>query len=382
MILPFVLALTQLPAIQQPPRLRTILPNGATVLVEKVPGARTVWTRLFLSSRGAPDTPANHGQRHLLEHLVAVGQDGRIDERLEREGALLSAQTQRDAIEIDVDAPSDRLDLALNALGEMLRLRPLTQDEINLEAGIILQEGALQEVPTRLSSAAWKVAYGDAGLDAYGDVAAIRNATPAAVAALHRRLCAGPNLVIVVAGDVDLDKATAAASAIVRTAPKVDAKFSSRPEGKGGVKEDAVGFGEVRAVPVSAYSETKTMATLAAAYAIASDIEGAFVTYTPSGRPGLVLLGRAGENSGLGAQIDKADAAALYPRGRSIVDRWLRGQMGDPGTNASLRGLLLAQSVDYSPDRMREAIGAMRYPDFAAAVAAFKGPKAVAVTGW
>ncbi len=376
------LALAQLPAIQQPPRLRTILPNGATVLVEHVPGATKVWTRLFLSARGAGDTPANHGQRHLLEHLMAVGLDGRIDERLEREGALLRAQTFRDATEIDVDAPSGRLDLALGALGEMLRLRPLTQEDINREAGIILQEGALLEVPARLSSAAWKVAYGDAGLDAYGDIAAIRNATPASVSDLHRRLCAGPNLVIVVAGDVDLDRATAAASAIVRTAPKTDAKFAARPEGKGGVQDDAVGFGEARAMPVPAFSETKTVAALAAAYAIASEVEGAFVTYTPSGRPGLVVLGRAGENSGLGAQIDKADAASLYSRGRLLVDRWLRNQTDDPAADASLRGLLLAQSVDYSPDRIREAITAMRYTEFAAAVQAFKGPQAVVVTGW
>lgn len=376
------LALVQLPAIPQPPRLRTILPNGATVLVERVPNAKFVWTRLFLSSRGVGETAVNHGQRHLLEHLVAVGPDGRIDEGLEREGALLRAQTFRDATEFDVDAPAGKLDLALGALGQMLRLRPVTQDDINREAGIILQEGALLEVPTRLSSAAWRVAYGDAGLDPYGDVAAIRRATPASIAELHRRLCAGPNLVIVVAGDVDLDKATAAASAIVRAAPKIDATFIGRPEGKPGVKDDAVGFGEARALPVPAYKEVQTMATLAAAYAIASEIEGAFVTYTPSGRPGLVVIGRAGENSGFGALVEKTDPAALYNRGRLLVDRWLRGQMEDPGANASLRGLLLAQSGDYSPDRMREAITAMRYADFAAAIEAFKGSKAVVVTGW
>jgi predicted Zn-dependent peptidase len=374
-------ALAQVP-IQQPPRLRTILPNGATVLVERVPGAKTVWTRLFLSARGAEDTPATHGQRHLLEHLVAVGQDGRIDERLEREGAILRAQTQRDATEIAVDAPAGKLDLALEALGEMLRLRPVTQDEINREAGILRQEGALLEVPTRLSSAAWKVAYGDQGLDPFGDLAAIQRATPTSIAELHRRLCAGPNLVIVVAGDVDLDKATAAAAAVVRTAPKVEGRFTARPAGKEGRDDNATGFGEAFGMPVSSYDEPKTMAALAAALAMASDIEGAFVTYTPSGRPGLVLIGRAGENSGLGAKIASADPAYLWSRARPLAERWLRAQTDDPGANASLRGLLLAQSPDYTPDRMKEVIAGLTYAQFSAALEAFKSTHVVQVTGW
>ena len=369
-------------SVQQPPRLRTILPNGAVVLVERVPGAKTVWTRLFISARGAEDTPANHGQRHLLEHLVAVGQDGRIDERLERQGAILRAQTHRDATEFAVDAPAGKLDLALEALSEMLRLRSITQQEINREVGIVRQEGALLEVPTRLSSASWRIAYGTQGLDPYGDVSAIRRATPSSMGELHRRLCAGPNLVIVVAGDVDLDQATASAATIVRAAPKIEGSFAARPKGKGGRNDEATGYGEARAVPVPSYSEPMTAATLAAALAIASDTEAAFVTYTPSGRPGLVVLGRAGENSGLGAKLASANAASLWPRGKPLAERWLRAQTDDPGANASLRGLLLAQSPDYTPDRIKEAIAELTYAQFAAAVESFTSANAVAVTGW
>lgn len=367
--------------VQQPPRLRTVLPNGATVLVERVPGAKTVWTRLFLSSRGAEDTPASHGQRHLLEHLVAVGRDGRLDERLEAKESYLRAQTHRDAIEFDVDVPAGRLDLALGALGEMLRLKSLTPDDISREAGIIRQEGALMEVSTRLAAAAWGVAYGAKGLAPFGDLNAIRAATPASISALHRRLCAGGNLVIVVAGDVDLDAATAAAASVVRAAPKGEGAFGVRPEGKGGRDEDAVGYGEARALPVPAYDDPRTVAALAAALALASELDDAFITYTPSGRPGLVILGRAGENNGLAAKVEAADPAALWNRGRLLVGFWLRRQTSDPGADASLRGLLLAQSVDYTPDRMREAIAGMTYRDFAAAVAAFQGPRSVTVIG-
>jgi len=66
---------------QQPPRLRTLLDNGAVVLVEPVPSA-TISVQLFASSKYAPETAASHGYRHLLEHLIARG-DGTLDRRLE-----------------------------------------------------------------------------------------------------------------------------------------------------------------------------------------------------------------------------------------------------------------------------------------------------------
>lgn len=374
------LLLGQLPDVQQPPRLRTILPNGATILVERVPGASRVWTRLFLSARGADETPVTHGLRHLLEHLVATGRDGTLDARLEKEGAFLTPQTLRDATEFDCDAPAGKLDLALGALGEMLSLRSLQAGDIAREAGIVRQEGALMEPSGRFAAAAWRVAYGDAGLAPFGDLDIIRAAAPGTLAALHRRLCVGPNLVVVVAGDVDLDKATAAAAGIVRAAPKQEGSFALRPAGKGGEGEGDA-YGEARALPVPSYDEPRTVAALAAALAIGSELDDAFVTYTPSRRPGLVVLGRTGEETGLDARVAAADPAALWGRGKLLVAGWLRRQTGDPGANASLRGLLLAQSVDAAPDRMRDAVSALTYGQFAAAVDAFKGPGAVRVRG-
>ena len=372
----------QLPDVPQPPRLRTILPNGATILVERAPGAKRIYARLLLSARGAEETPTTHGMRHLLEHLVATGRDGRIDERLEREGAVLRAQTFRDATEFAVDAPGGKLSLALGALGEMLGLRAITAEEIAREAGVMRQEAAVQEVPVRLSAAAWRVAYGDRGLDPAGSLDVIRTATPASVAALHRRLCVGSNLVMVVVGDVNLDKTTAAVAPFLRSAPRVETKWTARPLGKGGRDDDAKGFGEVRALPVPAYDEPRTAAALAAALALASNVDNAFVLYTPSGRPGMVVLGQTQENSGLVEKVDGADPAALWERGKPLARGWLKRQTGDPGANASLRGLLLAGSTGDTPDAMAAAIEGLTYEDFAKAVAAFKGPGAVSVTGW
>src|SRR5665213_4422706 len=84
--------------VDQHPRLRTILPNGAAILVERVPGAKDLSVDLFAASRGTEESPISNGLRHLLEHLIAKGPNGDIDRRLETAGAFLSAETSRDTM--------------------------------------------------------------------------------------------------------------------------------------------------------------------------------------------------------------------------------------------------------------------------------------------
>src|SRR5688500_7954220 len=91
------LCLLQVP-IQQPPRLRTVLPSGAIVLVERMPAATSLSVQLFASARAVPESKQTHGWRHLLEHLVARGPKGDIDARLESQGAFMRARTLRDAM--------------------------------------------------------------------------------------------------------------------------------------------------------------------------------------------------------------------------------------------------------------------------------------------
>src|SRR5437763_1308721 len=100
MIVLFAAGLSLLSSQVQPPRLRTVLPNQATILVEPVANAHMISLQLWASSRGVEERAETHGLRHLLEHILALGPKRDIDQRLESVGGSLRAKTFRDATQI------------------------------------------------------------------------------------------------------------------------------------------------------------------------------------------------------------------------------------------------------------------------------------------
>jgi predicted Zn-dependent peptidase len=314
------LAVLQVP-LEQPPRLRTILPNGAVILVERMPEARFISVQLFASSRTVKDTPETHGHRHLLEHLVATGKGQDLDRRLETKGMYLRASTLRDAMRFEVLGSASQLQEGISALSEILQPLETTQERIDREVPVLQAELLMQEDSALLGNAAWKQAYGDAGLDPLGTMKAMKIATPDALRTLQRKQFYAENLVVVVAGPVDLDDATKRVAALiggrqgaVRTAD------TPRAPGKPGRVESA-SFGEGRGALVGGFQEMRTVATLALALAVASDFEGSFVTYTPTAQNGLIIVGQTSTTSGVGLRLDEITGA--ISRGSShSVRRW------------------------------------------------------------
>ncbi len=198
------LVATQVP-VGQPPRLRTVLPNGASVIVERMPGAKTLSVELFSSSRGTEETPLTNGLRHLLEHLIARGPKGDIDERLETAGGFLQAETLREAMTFKLSLPPGQLSFGLKVIEQLMQMPVITTDAIQHEALIIAQEAALRSNASIFSAAAWSQSYGERGLDVVGNLDVIRNATPEMLAKIHQVQFSGPNLSIAVVGDVELD---------------------------------------------------------------------------------------------------------------------------------------------------------------------------------
>lgn len=368
----------------QPPRLRTILPNQATILVEPVANSRIVSIQLWASARGIEERSETHGLRHLLEHIIALGPRRDLDRRLEVVGGSIRARTYRDATQIEVDVPASQFDLGLNAIAEMLEPLQVTAEQVATEGKVIDQELGLMSDDALLSGAAWDQAYGDAALDPFGDLEVIRNATPADLEAIHRRQFAAQNLVIVISGPVDLDGATAKARGVIGKLPKLSPyQTRERPVGHGG-QVNASAYGEARGAVVSGFSSMETMASLAAALAIASRLDDCYVTYTPSTQNGLVILGRIDSNQGLGSYVDSLDdgaMGAIYQRGKALASSWVQRQLRSPIQIGGLRGLLFSQDVGARPEMMLETIQQMTFGDFKQGVLALKGPKAVEVTG-
>lgn len=373
------LVATQVP-IEQPPRLRTILDNGAAILVEKAPGAKTLSLDFFASSRGAEETAATNGIRHLLEHLIARGPKGDIDVRLETAGGFLQAETLRDAMEFKITLPAGKLSLGMRIVAELMQMPVVTTESIQHEALIIEQEMALRENSSKLAADAWTESFGDKGLDVVGTLDIIRNTTPAMLDKVHREQFAGPNIAIAVVGDLDLDETTKACSAVLSKAPKTPVRPIDRGFGTGG-RAIATASGEAVALPVTGWRYPETAARVAAAFALASELDNSFVIYTPSAGAGLVIVGRSTSNSGLERVTAKANANDLFVRGRSLAKSWIQNMLQTPSGIADARGLLLVQEFDLKPETMLENLDTMSVKRFTEALAAFRSPEAVTVVG-
>jgi len=365
--LAFLIA-TQVP-IEQPARLRKMLPNGALVLVERVPHAKSLIVDLFVSSRGTEETPETHGRRHLLEHLVALGPDGQLDSRLESGGAFLRARTLRGSTAYEMSFPPTSLKLALAALKDLVAAPTIDEAGIAREASLIDQEGALRDMDAHASEAAWDKAFGPVGLDPFGSMDILQRTTTANMVELRNRAFSADNLLIVVSGDVELDGTINAVTDVVGLLP-----VAKPDKGPTAAKPKSVvvhqGAGEYRGVPVPGFRSPLTAATLAAALAVAVEANRGTVIYTPSARPGLVLLGDA--EGKLDDAINHANPATLFKLGRVMAIRWVQARMAEPAEQAAFRGMLMVDERDLKPETMLENLDALKFSDFQAALQEFK----------
>lgn len=364
------------------PRRRLILENGAIVLAERLPDAKSLSVQLFAGVRGVSETRETHGWRHLLEHLVLKGADGKLDDRMESQGVFFTGRTYRDAIQVEFTGRSDKLEPILNAIAEILQPLHTTPESIAREAAIMRHELAGVSDSARLSRTAWQAGFGDGGIDPLGDAQAIAKATPEALEQLRQRHFAPGNLVLVVSGAIEPEKTATLLRKRLETLEGPE--DGARPErvGQPGRLEADDCFGEVRGGLVKNLRDAG--AVLCAAYGVAARLDGAYVTYTPTDEAGLVIVGRTDANNTVGEFIDRLDEgeqAAIFPIGKLLAERWLAGQLATPAGSAFLRGYLQVQNAALRPEDLVDAVRKTGWPEFKVALARFQRANAVIAVG-
>lgn len=369
---------------QDSPRLRTLLPNGSAILVEQFPKSKVLSVQVFAGTRGCAETPATHGHRHLLEHLVLKGTKGDLDQRLEAEGIFFTGRTHRDALQFEFTGRAEQLSTLLDGVKEILDPSGWTQAAIDRERAIMAEEFALVPDHQRLSRTAWTAAFGDAGLDPFGTASSLTSATPASLLQLHRVAFHPKQVVVVVAGDVDLKFTTAKVRALLepRETPEELPEPVTRT-GERGRRESDDCYGEVRGALVEGFG-IDTAGTLAAAYGVAAWVDASYVTYTPSLTQSLILVGRADANNALGSVVDnltEAEMAFLFPIGKLLATSWLRDQLASPASAASLRGLLMTQARNIRPEDLQDSLDQVGWTAFRDGMTRLQRERAVIAVG-
>jgi predicted Zn-dependent peptidase len=197
---------------------QTQLPNGLGVVVEVMPGVRSVAAG-FLSRTGARDeTPDVAGVSHFLEHMCFKGTPKRnaaqINIDLDNIGGQPNAFTSHDRTFYHGVTRGEHIDTQIEILADMMR-STLPPEEFDMEKNVVLEEIAMSN--DRIEHVAFDLIIEKAfeghslGWPVLGYDRTIKPLLRDQMNAYFQRRYAADNLLLIAAGDVDPQHIVAAA---------------------------------------------------------------------------------------------------------------------------------------------------------------------------
>jgi predicted Zn-dependent peptidase len=128
---------------------RTILPNGLTVLTERMEHIRSVAMGVWVRAGSRHELAEVNGISHFVEHMVFKGTRSRTAQRIAREvdaiGGNLDAFTGKETICFNIKVLDEHVPTALDILSDLV-LNPLfNEEDIRRERDVILEEIKMDE---------------------------------------------------------------------------------------------------------------------------------------------------------------------------------------------------------------------------------------------
>ena len=192
---------------------RTVLPNGLTVLSERMPGVRSVAFGAWIRAASLHETPAVMGVSHLLEHMVFKGTARRsarqIALELEALGGSLDAYTSREHTVYQARVLDEHLEIAADVIGDFVFQPLLRRSDLTLERKVVLEEiGMVDDTPDDLvfelhSEALWGAH--PYGYQILGTRESVKSLGVPELQALHRRAYHPAQMIVAASGNVDHD---------------------------------------------------------------------------------------------------------------------------------------------------------------------------------
>ncbi|HEX8172000.1 MAG TPA: pitrilysin family protein [Thermoanaerobaculia bacterium] len=123
---------------------KTTLPSGLTVLVETLPYVRSVALGFYLRSGSAVEAEEHGGASHFLEHLVFKGTAKRntaeIAQVIDILGGDVDAFTGKEYTSFYAHVLDEQVPTALELLGEIVTMPRFSDEDVEMERGVILEE--------------------------------------------------------------------------------------------------------------------------------------------------------------------------------------------------------------------------------------------------
>ncbi len=128
---------------------RTLLPNGLTILTEKMDHIRSVAMGVWIRAGSRHEMPEINGISHFVEHMVFKGTKSRSAQHIAREvdaiGGNLDAFTGKETVCFNIKVLDEHVPVALDVLSDLVLNPIFATDEITRERGVILEEIKMDE---------------------------------------------------------------------------------------------------------------------------------------------------------------------------------------------------------------------------------------------
>jgi predicted Zn-dependent peptidase len=185
------------------------LDSGERVISERVPSVRSVAIGLWIGAGSRDETDAKAGVSHFIEHLLFKGSQRytaqEIAEIFDGLGGELNAATSREHTMVYARVPDDRVQQALDVIGDMV-FAPTFRD-LDAEREVVLEEIAMYEdTPQELVHDLFSEAvFGRhaLGRPVIGTAEVISSVTRRVLSTYHRQMYVGGNVVIAAAGNIE-----------------------------------------------------------------------------------------------------------------------------------------------------------------------------------
>jgi predicted Zn-dependent peptidase len=210
----------------------TELDSGERVISERIAHVRSVAIGFWIGAGSRDEPDAKAGVSHFIEHLLFKGTASysaqHIAEMFDALGGELNAATSREHTVVYARVPDDRLETALDVMGEMVFAPAFA--ELDAEREVVLEEIAMyedqpQELVHDLISEA---TFGNhpLGRPVIGRAEVISSVSRRTVASYHRSMYVPGNVVVAAAGNLRHDE-------LERLLQKAQRKAVQAPVGKG-----------------------------------------------------------------------------------------------------------------------------------------------------
>ena len=132
-----------------------ILPNGARIVLERVPAVRSACLGLWVGSGSRHERKDQSGAAHFIEHMVFKGTGRRSARELAQEmdaiGGQVNAYTTKEYTCFYARCLDQHLPRAMDLLFDMVFSSQLREEDVQTERGVILEEiGMYQDDPEDL----------------------------------------------------------------------------------------------------------------------------------------------------------------------------------------------------------------------------------------